>query len=60
MPGYEKEVWPKEWFDDAVEHPFEDIYIAIPVQYDEVLRKEYGDYMAIPEDKGGYAWTMLF
>ncbi len=53
MPGYEKEVWPKEWFDDAIEHPFEDIYIAIPVQYDEVLRKEYGDYMAIPEDKGG-------
>ncbi len=53
MPGYEKNVWAKEWFDQTLYHQFEDIQIAIPLYYDEVLKKEYGDYMTIPEHKGG-------
>ncbi|MDE7105933.1 MAG: LicD family protein [Anaeroplasmataceae bacterium] len=53
LPGYEKEVWDEKWFDKMVDHKFEDIEMAIPEKYDEVLRKEYGDYFVIPEDKGG-------
>lgn len=53
LPGYEKEVWQENWFDEMVDHKFEDIEMAIPAKYDEVLRKEYGDYFVIPEDKGG-------
>lgn len=53
MPGYERNVWDKAWFDNAVMHKFEDIEIAVPEKYDEVLRTEFGDYMRIPEDKGG-------
>ncbi len=52
-PGYEKEVWDKALFDESVECEFEDIKIAIPKRYDEVLRHEFGDYMQIPEDKAG-------
>lgn len=51
MPGYEKNVWNKELFDKTVLHKFEDIEIAIPEKYDEVLRHEFGDYMQFPEDK---------
>ena len=53
LPGYEKEVWEEQWFNEMIDHKFEDIEIAIPKKYDEVLRKEYGDYFVIPEDKGG-------
>ena len=53
MPGYEKNVWDKALFDNAVMHKFEDIEIAIPEKYDAVLRLEFGDYMQIPKDLGG-------
>lgn len=53
MPGYERNVWKKSWFDNTILHKFEDIEVAIPEAYDEVLRTEFGDYMQIPEDKGG-------
>ncbi len=51
VPGYEKNVWDKSLFDNTVLHKFEDIEIAIPEKYDEVLRREFGDYMQLPEDK---------
>lgn len=50
MPGYEKNIWDKKLFDKTVLHKFEDIEIAIPENYDGVLRHEFGDYMKIPED----------
>lgn len=44
--GYnEKCIWNKEYFDEIVELPFEDITIPCPKEYDKVLRKQYGDYM---------------
>lgn len=51
MPGYEKNVWDKDWFNETINCKFEDIEIAIPVKFDEVLRKEFGDYMRIPKNK---------
>ena len=41
----------KEWFEDTVILPFENMEIAVPIMYHEVLTAEFGDYM-IPV-KGG-------
>lgn len=40
----EKLMWPKEWFDDVIEMPFEDTTICVPKNYDEILTKTYGDW----------------
>ncbi len=40
----EKLMWPKEWFDDAIEVPFEDTTICVPKNYDKILTKTYGDW----------------
>lgn len=53
MPGYEHNIWPTNWFDEATTHKFEDIDIMIPVKYDDVLKREFGNYMEIPENKNG-------
>lgn len=39
-----KLMWPKEWFDDVVELPFEDTTITCPKMYDEILTRTYGDW----------------
>lgn len=45
---YEKEVFPKEWFEESVSLFFEGMEIPAPQEYDKVLRKLYGDYMQLP------------
>ena len=40
----EKLMWPREWFDDVIEMPFEDTSICVPKNYDEILTKTYGDW----------------
>ena len=40
----EKLMWPKEWFEDVIEIPFEDTTISCPRMYDEILTKTYGDW----------------
>lgn len=40
----EKLLWPKEWFDDTIELPFEDTTISCPMMYDEILTRTYGDW----------------
>ena len=50
-PGYEGNIWKKSYFDETAYSDFCDIKIAIPKYYDEVLSKEYGNYMEIPENK---------
>lgn len=37
-------------FEDLVEHQFEDKMFFIPRNYDEFLRKRYGDYMQLPPE----------
>ena len=44
----------KEWFENPVELPFEDLILPAPQEYETVLRLRFGDYMKIPEDKGGH------
>ena len=38
-------IWPREWFNEKTELPFENITMAGPAEYDRILTYEYGDYM---------------
>lgn len=38
----------KEWFSEAIEADFEGYKLPIPIGYDEILKKVYGDYMKLP------------
>lgn len=35
----------KDWYEDLIYMPFEDIMIPVPKDYDLILAKQYGDYM---------------
>lgn len=45
---------PRCTFEDLIEHKFEDKYFFIPKNYDEFLKKRYGDYMQIPPESEVY------
>ena len=37
--------WETEWFNESIEHVFENTTISIPREYDKILTKTFGDYM---------------
>ncbi|MCI8614060.1 LicD family protein [Parablautia intestinalis] len=37
-------IYKKEWFEEAVLHPFEGLMIPVPIGYDDILKTIYGDY----------------
>lgn len=41
----------RDMFDDFVYLPFEDAEFRVPVNYDEVLKNNYGDYMKLPPEE---------
>lgn len=40
-------IYNKEWFDYAISMPFESLNIAVPVGYDNILKRQYGNYMEL-------------
>lgn len=44
----ECKIYPKNWFGEGVEVPFEDFSVTLPLAYDRILTAEYGDYMTPP------------
>lgn len=46
----------KEWYDDAIEMPFENITIAVPIGYDGVLKAQFGDYMTPVQGTADHAY----
>ena len=57
LEHYERD---KAWYSDTVYMPFEDILMPVPSGYDEVLKKQYGDYMVprqAPTFHGGF-WKL--
>ena len=46
----------KEWYDDAIEMPFENITIAVPRGYDGVLKAQFGDYMTPVQGTADHAY----
>ena len=59
MKGKEKHIWKKEWFDESIRMPFENIQINVPKGYDDRLRKEYGDYMTVSKAPTAHG-TVIF
>ena len=51
----EHEVFPKEWFGEPLQLPFEDFTISMPRAYDAYLSKQYGDYMKLPPESERYS-----
>lgn len=47
----EKDIFPREWFDETIMMPFDKYEFRVPKEYDRVLRHEYGDYMKLPPEK---------
>jgi len=47
----EKDIFPREWFDETIMMPFGKYEFRVPKEYDKVLRHEYGDYMQLPPEK---------
>ena len=50
----------KEWYKDTLYMPFEDMMMPVPIGYDQILRKQYGDYTIprhAPTYHGGY-WRL--
>ena len=50
----------KHWYDDTLYLPFEDVQMPAPSGYDEILTKQYGDYMTpvqAPSYHGGF-WKL--
>ena len=37
-------IYQKEWFAETIQKPFEGFLVPVPVGYDEILRRIYGDY----------------
>lgn len=46
----ESRIFPKKWFDNYVEMPFEDTMIRCPVCWHEYLTSFFGNYMEIPSE----------
>ena len=44
-------LYPREWFDEAVDVPFEDTMLPVPKGAREYLEKRYGNYMELPPEK---------
>ena len=52
-------IYEKEWFDKIIEHDFENKQYPIPFNYDEVLKKSYGDYMTPVKQQSEHGETIF-
>lgn len=53
---YDELIFDTAWFDHAVWMPFENTQLPVPVRYQEVLRKNYGDFMRIGKGGGAHEY----
>lgn len=49
-PHIDRLTFEKKWFSSFVDLPFEDTTIRCPMDYDEYLKKQFGDYMTLPPE----------
>ncbi len=45
---YEKNIFPREWFEETTEMQFEDENFPVSMHYDALLTRLYGDYNKLP------------
>lgn len=43
-----KAFFPREWFENLIEVPFEGVLMPVSAKYDEILTEYYGDYHTLP------------
>ena len=46
----------KEWYEHLIRVPFEEISIPVPIGYDDVLHRKYGDYMKLVKAGGSHGY----
>ena len=49
----------KKCYEQALELPYENTRIPVPVQYCEMLERKYGDYMRLVRDTGGHDYPFF-
>lgn len=61
-PGTDKydNKYDNKWFEQYIKLPFEYLEVECIKDYDELLKREYGDYMRIPENKHGGMHGQVF
>lgn len=52
----EKMAWPRHYFDDIIDMPFEGITVKVPACYDEILHVTYDNYMQYPPKEKRGVW----
>lgn len=48
---YEKNIFPRRWFEQTVELPFEGLSVPVAAEYDAMLTAIYGDYRTEPPEE---------
>lgn len=51
--------FPKEYYSRSARLPYENTTISVPIAYNEVLRKRYGDYMKLVRNAGGHDYPFF-
>lgn len=62
LSGGEKDIFPREWFDETILWPFEDSLFRIPKHYDQILKHIYENYMQLPpkEEQIGHHFYRVY
>jgi phosphorylcholine metabolism protein LicD len=51
--------FPKEYYAQSIRMPFENLMIPVPIAYDEILKRKYGDYMRLVKSGGGHDYPFF-
>ena len=46
-----KRLYKRDWFENIIYLPFENVTVPVPANYKEVLNLIYGDYMQLPPEE---------
>lgn len=49
----------KKYFKESIRVPFEDITVPVPMGYDSILKKTYGDYMHSVRELAGHDYPFF-
>lgn len=51
--------FPQDYYQDGIRIPFENIEIMLPVRYEAMLQKKYGNYMRLVRNKAGHNYPFF-
>lgn len=59
--GYMGDIWPASYWEESVEMDFDGVPVLVSAHYDELLKKQYGDYMTPPppEKRAGHYFLRI-